>query len=139
MATPILLNSDRLVPDELALQLGPFSSWLKDSSFLADYFIPEHLGGAADLYHEEGFLVLQNALVPVEKNLKTETRNLCRNEDGAIDGIPTAPQEMSDEVAMGCVLCVHFLHKLSSRSLSGIDFRLFKINNLQNLPCLVCC
>ena len=122
MTTPALLNPDRLVPDELALQLGPFGSWPKDGSLPVSHFSEKRLEGANKFYREEGYLVLHHALESVElENLKAETRNLCRNQDGAIDGIPPAPQEMSDEAAMESVLCVHFPHKLSSRILTTLS------------------
>jgi phytanoyl-CoA hydroxylase len=115
------LNPSRLTPDELAVQLGPFGSWPKDSSRPCGYFTPPSLDGAAGFYAEQGYLVLENALSPQElEDLKTETRKLCRNEDGAIDGIAPAQQEMTDEEAMGRVLCVHFPHKLSATILATL-------------------
>jgi len=122
MTTSGSLNPAHLPPDDLALQMGPFGSWPKDGSLPASHFSPQHLEGADKFYREEGYLVLDDALKSAElENLKAETRNLCRNEDGAIDGIPPAPQEMSDEAAMGRVLCVHFPHKLSSTILGMIS------------------
>ncbi len=109
------LNPGGLTPDELTVQLGPFGSWPEDGLRPDGYFSPQSLDGAAAFYAEQGYLVIENALSPQElEDLKDETRKLCRNEDGAIEGVAPALPEMTDEEAMSRVLCVHFPHKLSA-------------------------
>jgi phytanoyl-CoA hydroxylase len=122
MARTNTFNPDRLTPDELALRLEAFGSWPKDGSRPAGFFSPQNLDGASEFYSEQGYLVLEDTLSPSElEELKVETRTLCRNENGAIDGVTSAAKEMTDEEAMSRVLCVHFPHKLSSRVLATLS------------------
>ena len=116
------LNPGGLTPDELTVQLGPFGSWPEDGLRPDGYFSPQSLDGAAAFYAEQGYLVIENALSPQElEDLKDETRKLCRNEDGAIEGVAPALPEMTDEEAMSRVLCVHFPHKLSATILATLS------------------
>lgn len=95
------LNPDSLATDELAIQLGPFGSWPKGGSRPAGFFSSGKLEGADRFYREQGYLVVENALSSTEvEELKAETRKLCRNEDGAIDGV--AP--VSKEITYGMLL-----------------------------------
>jgi len=114
MTTPISLSPNRLVPDDLAVQLGPFGSWPKDGSLPNGYFTRPVTDEAATFYKENGFLVLHDALSAAEvEELKQDTLKVCRNEDGRIGGIETADPSMSDLDAMKRVLCIHFPHKLT--------------------------
>lgn len=107
------LNPDRLTPDGLATRLNSFDSWPKNDR-PDGYFHLNRLESAHSFYREQGYLVLEDALSPVElEELKEEARKLCRNDLGGVDGVDPAPREMSDEEAMARVLCVHFPHKLS--------------------------
>ena len=135
------LNPGCLTPDELAVQLEPFGSWPIGGARPEGYYSPDNLDGADSFYREKGYLVLENALLSSElEELKAETRKLCRNEDGAIDGVVPAPQDMSDEEAMGRVLCVHFPHKLSPRILATLShpglLELLKTLLGPNLKCM---
>ncbi len=114
MSTHLPLNPHRLAPDDLAARLGPFGSWPKTGCSPEGFFHPGRLETADSFYREQGYLVLEGALsAPELEALKAETRELCRNQDGAIDGVEPAPEQMSDKEAMSRVLCVHFPHKLS--------------------------
>lgn len=116
MSNTSALNPDRLAPDNLALKLGSFGSWPRDGSLPCGFFRPEHLEGAADFYRQQGYAVLHDAVSTDELEiLKRETECLCRNQDGLIDGVAPAPDNMSAEAAMERVLCIHFPHKLSDK------------------------
>lgn len=108
------LNPKGLTPDELVLELGSFGSWPEDGSVPHDYFQVGCTDGAAEFYRNQGYLVLHEAVTTGElEELKAETKRLCRNRDGLIDGIAPAPDDMADSTAMARVLCIHFPHKLS--------------------------
>jgi phytanoyl-CoA hydroxylase len=65
-------------------------------------------------YHENGYLVVENALSPEEvAELRAETTAICRGDRGDIRGvIPADPNESDDDV-LRQYLCIHFPHKLS--------------------------
>lgn len=111
--TAAALNPNRLAPDELVKQLGPFGSW--PASGLPEGYFPLPLPEAAgDFYREQGWLVVPDALSPQEvQALRAKTTQLCRNEDGSVEGIPVASAETPDEEALKRVLCLHFPHKLA--------------------------
>jgi len=114
MTTTVSLNPDRLAPDELALQLGPWGSWPKDGSLPNGYFKDPLTEDAAGFYNENGFAVLRDALSAAEvEELKRETLKVCRNADGRVNGIAPADAADSDLEAMQRVLCIHFPHKLT--------------------------
>ena len=115
MTTPVSLNPNRLTPDQLALQLGPWGSWPKDGSLPSGYFTnAARQEYCRFLQGERICLVLQDALTAAEvEELKRETLKVCRNADGRVGGIaPTDPAD-SDLAAMQRVLCIHFPHKLT--------------------------
>lgn len=113
-------NPLRLPPEILSQQAGPFGTWPGSGALPAGFFHPAEEAAAARFYREQGYAVVAGAIDAAELDtLKSETQHLCRNEDGLIDGITPAPQEMSDESAMERVLCVHFPHKLS-RAIAGM-------------------
>lgn len=112
------LNPEGLSPDDLALRLPPFGSWPSDGSVPVGYFQVGHLEGAKSFYQTQGFVVLHEALAAgALEQLKAETRHLCRNQDGLIDGITPAQDDMPDRLAIERVLCIHFPHKLSASML----------------------
>ena len=114
MTTPISLNPDRLVPDELAVRLGAFGSWPKDGSLPNGYFTRPVTDDVATFYKENGYLVLHDALSAAEiEELRQETLKVCRNDDGRVGGIAAADPGMSDLEALKRVLCIHFPHKLT--------------------------
>ena len=114
MTTPVSLNPDRLAPDELAGQLGPWGSWPEDGSLPNGYFKNPLTEDVAGFYKENGFAVLHDALSAAEvEELKRETLKLCRNDDGLVGGIAPADPADSDLAAMQRVLCIHFPHKLT--------------------------
>ena len=104
------------------MKLGPFGSWPEKGPLPPGFFRAESLDGAATFYRQQGYVVLHQAIASDElEDLKAETKRLCRNEDGLIDGVAPALGEMSDEAAMRRVLCVHFPHKLSERILRTLS------------------
>jgi phytanoyl-CoA hydroxylase len=69
---------------------------------------------ALEFYREQGFLVVEDCLGPVEvAELRAETVSICRGDRGAYGGLtPTAPGESDDDV-LKRYLCIHFPHKIS--------------------------
>lgn len=113
MTTPVL-NPNRLSPDDLALQLGPFGSWPGDGSLPAGYFNMPVPDDVTSFYNENGYAVIHEALSQVEiEEFNSGTVKLCRNENGAVDGIDPAGSIVPDLEALKRVLCIHFPHKLS--------------------------
>ena len=100
---------------ETPLGMGaPFSSWPADGSLPAGYFPLSSSSRAAAFYKENGFVVATDAFSPAEiQTLSKETARLCRNEDGKVGGMEPQEKELSDDVAMMRVLCIHFPHKIS--------------------------
>ncbi len=92
----------------------PFSSW-PATGRPAGYFPADALGEeAAGFYHDQGFLVAENALSSAEiTELHEETLSLCRNEAGNVGGIDPAPAGETDLETLGRVLCIHFPHKIN--------------------------
>lgn len=108
-----LCNPEGLAPEVLAERLPPFGSWPK-TGLPAGYYPEPAAPGAADFYREHGWLVLHEALRPSEiADMRTRTKQLCRNENGEIRGIEPAAEDLPDEEALKRVLCIHFPHKLS--------------------------
>lgn len=69
----------------------------------------------AKFFHENGYLVIENALTAAEiDELRDETTTLCRGERGSIRGVTTAAITDSDEDVLKRYLCIHFPHKLST-------------------------
>lgn len=124
MTTSVSLNPNRLAPDELARQLGAFGSWPENGSLPAGYFRPGLTGDAAAFYKENGYAVIHEAIGGSKlEELKEETLKICRNDQGALNGIPAAGTGMSDLDALKRVLCIHFPHKLSEVFRSALAYR----------------
>lgn len=69
----------------------------------------------ADFYHENGYIVVENALDFDEvEELRAETVRICRNESGEIQGAVPASNGESDDEVLRRYLCIHFPHKLSA-------------------------
>ncbi len=68
-----------------------------------------------DFFHQNGYLVIENALTPAEVELlRHETVRICRGELGKVSGLPPSlPQESDDEVIKK-TLCIHHPHKIST-------------------------
>lgn len=65
-------------------------------------------------YHENGYLVVENALTSAEiEELCAETTAICRGERGDIRGVIPAEPDETDEEVLRRYLCIHFPHKLS--------------------------
>lgn len=72
--------------------------------------------GAAEkkFYDDNGYLVLDRVLSEAEvKEITDDALRICRNEDGAVQGVDPAPPGLSDEEIMKRVLCIHFPHKIT--------------------------
>ncbi len=92
----------------------PFSSWEGGRPPEGWFASPLDLG-AASFYKDQGFLVLDRVLNHDEVNaISDEAAKICRNAEGAIDGITPAPSHVSDDEVMQNTLCIHFPHKLSA-------------------------
>jgi len=90
-----------------------FSSW-KDGRPPAGYF-RDPVGAAGKRFYEEnGFLVLDRALSGAEVDaINANALRICRNEDGKVGGVKTAPAALSGEEVLKQILCIHFPHKIS--------------------------
>lgn len=68
----------------------------------------------ADLYKENGYLVVENALTPTEVDaLRQETVRICRGQLGHVRGLPPVFVDDSDDDVIRRTICVHFPHKVS--------------------------
>ncbi len=68
----------------------------------------------ADFFREHGYLVVENALSPVEVDaLRQETVRICRGQLGHVRGLPPILPEDTDDDVIQRTLCVHFPHKIS--------------------------
>jgi len=90
-----------------------FSLWNGDQP-PAGYF-KSPLGAAEkQFFDDNGYIVLDRALSVKEVDtINAEALRLCRNEEGKVDGIPSAPADVSDVDVLRNVLCIHFPHKMS--------------------------
>ena len=65
-------------------------------------------------YEEQGFLVVPEALDPLElEALRSETTSICRGDRGEIAGVQPARADDSDLEVLRRYLCIHFPHKIS--------------------------
>jgi len=78
-------------------------------------FFPTPLpGDASRFYHDQGYLVVEDAFSPDEvAALNAETLAICRGERGAIEGLEEAREGETDDEVMRRTLCVHFPYKVS--------------------------
>ena len=69
----------------------------------------------ATFYHEQGYLIVENALSPDElAELRAETTAICRGERGTnIGNYEPPPAGASDADVLQRYLCIHFPHKIS--------------------------
>jgi ectoine hydroxylase-related dioxygenase (phytanoyl-CoA dioxygenase family) len=93
--------------------MDSLSSW-KDGHPPLGWFRGPLDGVGRRFYEENGYLVLDRALSGKEVDiLNTETIRICRNENGAVAGVGTAPSHLSNEEVLREILCIHFPHKIS--------------------------
>lgn len=94
-------------------QLAPFASW--DAGQTPDGYLRTPIDGrAAQLFHENGFLVVEEALGKAEiDTLNTEAAQICRGALGDIRGVLPALADEPDAEIMRRYLCIHFPHKIS--------------------------
>lgn len=65
-------------------------------------------------YHENGYLIVPNALSPDEvESLRNETTAICRGDRGEVNNLPEVADEDSDDEVNQRVLCIHMIHKIS--------------------------
>lgn len=95
-----------------AKQLSPWESWRNGTP--SGYFRGPLGPEAVQFFHENGFLVLEDALSPEEIDAhRREAVAICREERGPVHGaFPGLPGESDDDV-MRRYLCIHFPHKIS--------------------------
>ena len=68
----------------------------------------------SDFYHENGYLVVDNALSPDEvQALRDEATRVCRGELGDVRGVEPANPGEPDADVLRRYLCIHFPHKIS--------------------------
>lgn len=97
-----------------ARELPAWSSWKNGRP--AGWFDLPMTSEAADFYRENGFLVIDGAVSPVEiEELRKEALAMCRGERGDVGGIEPSGALDSDEEVLRKTLCIHFPDRLSSR------------------------
>lgn len=96
-----------------ARALPAWSSW-QDGKAPAGYFRLPMTAEATAFYHQQGFLVIEDALSAAElADMRREAAAICKGERGEVSGfVPGEPGE-SDDDAMRRYLCIHFAHKIS--------------------------
>jgi phytanoyl-CoA hydroxylase len=68
-----------------------------------------------DFYHDNGYLIVPNALSPEEiEILRKETTAICRGDRGEVNNLPEMDPEDSDDAVNQRVLCIHMIHRISS-------------------------
>lgn len=93
--------------------LGAWESW-KGGRAPDGYFRRPVTDQAARFFHEQGFLVLEDAVSPEEiEALRSDALAICRGERGPIPGSDAGVQGESDEETLRRTLCIHFPHKVS--------------------------
>jgi ectoine hydroxylase-related dioxygenase (phytanoyl-CoA dioxygenase family) len=111
--TTTLASESTLLERAEAGTLPPFGSWPKQGR-PAGYFAIEQTEPAAAFYRRQGFAVLDQALGRAEiDRINQEASRLCRNRDGAIDGIAPGRADESEGDLLKRVLCLHFPNKVS--------------------------
>jgi ectoine hydroxylase-related dioxygenase (phytanoyl-CoA dioxygenase family) len=69
---------------------------------------------AAAFFHENGFLVIEDAYKPEEiQELRDETVRICRGDKGMFNGLSLPADNLTDDEVIRNYLCIHFPHKLS--------------------------
>ena len=75
---------------------------------------PEISARSGELYREQGFLLLEDALTADEVQvLRDETVRICRGERGEVQGLERALPDETDADVLRRYLCIHFPHKIS--------------------------
>lgn len=89
-------------------------AWSSHESGKPPGFFTRPLGAAAaQFFHDQGFLVIENALTSDEiEALREETAAIARGDRGHLHGEPEGPFA-SDEERIKSILCIHFPHKVS--------------------------
>lgn len=91
----------------------PFGSWPREG-LPEGYFHEPLKRDAVEFYDKNGFLVLPEALGSEEVDAITaEAVRICRNEEGKVKGVESAPLELLDDDLLRQILCIHFPHKIS--------------------------
>jgi len=98
---------------EKTLYNAPFTSW-KNNNSPDGWFSDSADADIRDFYHENGFLVLKDAvsMESVEK-IRQEALRVCRGEAGEVSGIVPSTPEDSDEDVLRNHLCIHNPHYIS--------------------------
>jgi hypothetical protein len=116
MTTTVPIPSQQARADEPHRDepLAAFSSWPANGDSPAGYFEAPLTQEAVRFYHENGFLVLENALTPAEvEEIHRDAAKICRGGYGESGGVvPAQPGETDDDV-LRRYLCIHFPDKSS--------------------------
>ena len=79
-------------------------------------------GSLRDFYHENGYLVVTDALSAQElEELRAEATSICRSERGEVQGFVPGVAGESEEDTLRRYLCIHFPHKLSQTMLGYLS------------------
>lgn len=93
-------------------QLPAWDSWKNGTP--AGYFPLPMTQEATAFFHENGFLVVENAFSPAEiQALRDEATQICQGERGELRGMPPLTGQETAEEILRQVLCIHFPHKIS--------------------------
>ncbi len=91
----------------------PWSSWPAEGRPAGWFRRPVGVEAEA-FFREHGFLVVEEAFSDAEVDaLNAETLRICRNAEGAIEGVPPADPGEPDAEVLRRILCVHFPDKAS--------------------------
>ena len=90
------------------------------------YFRLPMTSAATEFYHQNGFLVIEDACSNESiKALQDEATKICRGDLGVLKGAPLLVGGESDEEILRQILCVHFPHKISNLMLETLKSKPF--------------
>ena len=102
-----------------AKNLPAWESWTNGTP--PGYFRLPMTDEATSFYHENGFLVIEDAFSPsTVEALRDEATAICRGDRGELKGVPTWNGDETDEEILRQILCIHFPHKISELMLGTL-------------------
>lgn len=79
-----------------------------------EHIYPEITPDDVAFYHENGYLIVEDALSSAEvEELRQETTHICRGDAGEVRGVIPAAPDIPDADVLRQYLCIHFPHRLS--------------------------
>ena len=82
--------------------------------FITELTVSES-GSVVEFYREHGYLVVPDALSPLEiEELRGETLAICRGDRGDVKGFVPGDRRDTEEDILRRYLCIHFPHKISA-------------------------